>query len=176
LQGFDEDGIALISTTLSEPNGREESSIRRSLLCPPMPSTRVSGSQDKGKGKGSSDEITNGYKSFYSVDAFHYGGVCRFFNHNCQPNCMLRGCYVNEGDPTKPLLAIFAVRTIEPGEPITISYTGDLGIDDADFKEAANMPASVAAKGKGKGKKGKKAVKKVVAEKRTCWCGGCTLL
>lgn len=41
---------------------------------------------------------------------------------------MLRCCYVNEGDPTKPLLGIFAIKTIYTGDEITLSYSGQLNL------------------------------------------------
>lgn len=44
---------------------------------------------------------------------------------------MLRCCYVNEADPTKPLLGIFAIKTIYSGDEITLSYTGQLNLGAA---------------------------------------------
>lgn len=43
---------------------------------------------------------------------------------------MLRCCYVNEGDPTKPLLGIFAIKTIYTGDEITLSYSGQLNLGE----------------------------------------------
>lgn len=43
---------------------------------------------------------------------------------------MLRCCYVNEGDLTKPLLGIFSIKTIYSGDEITLNYTGQLNLGE----------------------------------------------
>lgn len=79
---------------------------------------------------------------------------------------------VNEGDPTKPLLAIFTVKTVRSWEPLTISYVGQIDLEEDEEIEVLNMPVSAAvARGKSKGKKVKKAPKVVEDSKRTCFCG-----
>lgn len=88
---------------------------------------------------------------------------------------MLTGVWdtdVNEGDPTKPLLAIFTVKTVRSYEPLTISYAGQIDLEEDEEIEVLNMPVAAAvARGKSKGKKPKKEPKVIEDSKRTCFCG-----
>ncbi|OCH88882.1 SET domain-containing protein [Obba rivulosa] len=65
----------------------------------------------------------------YLVDAYHVGNFTRYLNHSCDPNCFLNPCYINESNIDKPLLAIFTLRDVEPGEELCFSY---YGLDDED--------------------------------------------
>ncbi|KAF9043087.1 hypothetical protein BJ165DRAFT_1348945 [Panaeolus papilionaceus] len=81
------------------------------------------------------------WKSDLTVDAYHAGNFTRFLNHSCDPNCRLYACYTNEGNIKKPLLAIFAIRDIEPKEEICFSYSGDYpGEEDDEEEEGAEPP------------------------------------
>jgi [histone H3]-lysine9 N-trimethyltransferase SUV39H len=39
-------------------------------------------------------------------------------------------CYINDADIQKPLMTIFALRTIRPNEEVCFSYTGVPGDDE----------------------------------------------
>ncbi|WP_145052131.1 SET domain-containing protein [Lignipirellula cremea] len=67
------------------------------------------------------------YASPYGMDlggdfTLEPGAPFRFMNHSCDPNCELF-IYEDEGDPTPAdRLHVAALRTIEPGEELTIDY------------------------------------------------------
>ena len=51
----------------------------------------------------------------WSIDASRGGNATAFINHSCAPNCFSR--------VTHGRMLFFALRTIEPGEEITLDYT-----------------------------------------------------
>lgn len=55
-------------------------------------------------------------------------------NHSCDPNCNLNPCYINDPDLDRPLICVFANRTIEPLEEICFSYSGD-SVSDSESDE-----------------------------------------
>ncbi|RXW12112.1 hypothetical protein EST38_g13743 [Candolleomyces aberdarensis] len=76
----------------------------------------------------------------YTMDAYHAGNFTRFLNHSCEPNSKIFGCFVNEANLGKPLLAVFATRDIEPNKEICVSYVGD---EDNDPGDAAQKDGAV---------------------------------
>lgn len=54
----------------------------------------------------------------FLIDARNMGNESRFFNHSCQPNCIVQKWVVKN----LPCVAIFAVRNISAGEELTIDY------------------------------------------------------
>jgi hypothetical protein len=52
------------------------------------------------------------------VDATRFGGLCRFVNHSCNPNCAIQKWSVKG----RPLVAFFAIKDIRAGEEITADY------------------------------------------------------
>ncbi|MBW0469195.1 hypothetical protein O181_008910 [Austropuccinia psidii MF-1] len=59
----------------------------------------------------------------YSVDAFLYGNISRFINHSCNANTAVVPVYIDDGDPTRPIFAMFANKMIKTGKEITTSYS-----------------------------------------------------
>uniref|UniRef100_A0A6V2U8N9 [histone H3]-lysine(4) N-trimethyltransferase n=1 Tax=Emiliania huxleyi TaxID=2903 RepID=A0A6V2U8N9_EMIHU len=59
------------------------------------------------------------------VDATCKGGVARFANHCCEPNCYTR--IITAGG--KPRIVLYSKRPIEPGEEITYNYNFDIDED-----------------------------------------------
>ncbi|PPQ83176.1 hypothetical protein CVT24_002431, partial [Panaeolus cyanescens] len=86
------------------------------------------------------------WKSELAVDAYHVGNFTRFLNHSCNPNSRLYPCYTNEGNINKPLLAIFAIRDIEPKEEICFSYSGDYPDDEQDKPPSASQESKPSTK------------------------------
>ncbi|KAH9839555.1 uncharacterized protein C8Q71DRAFT_795758 [Rhodofomes roseus] len=70
------------------------------------------------------------WSSQYSVDAYHAGN-----NHSCDPNCHINPVYINEANLDKPLLTIFTLKDVAPGEELCFSYYGT----DDDEEEVQNM-------------------------------------
>ena len=59
-------------------------------------------------------------RSVWRLDAEHYGGLARYFNHSCQPNMLVvpvRTGYII------PRLCFFSLRYIAPGEELTFEYS-----------------------------------------------------
>lgn len=50
-------------------------------------------------------------------------------NHSCDPNCIVVPCYINESNMEKPLLTVFTIRDVRPGEEICLSYSGAIPED-----------------------------------------------
>ncbi|TRM55222.1 hypothetical protein BD626DRAFT_419789, partial [Schizophyllum amplum] len=48
----------------------------------------------------------------------------RFLNHSCEPNIRPVAVYVDAQRISTPLIAFFALRDIQPGEELCISYSG----------------------------------------------------
>lgn len=59
------------------------------------------------------------------MDATCKGGVARFANHCCEPNCYTR--IITAGG--KPRIVLYSKRPIEPGEEITYNYNFDIDED-----------------------------------------------
>jgi len=94
--------------------------------------------------KAGDEKVDSGFNGLYTVDAWHYGNLSRFINHCCVPNVQLRCCYIDEGDDAKPLLAMFTISDIKPGEQIFINYSGVLP-PDSDL-DSADMPPEIESK------------------------------
>ena len=61
------------------------------------------------------------------VDATRMGGVARFANHCCDPNCYTR--IIMAG--AKPRIVLYSKRAIAPGEEITYNYKFDVDEDES---------------------------------------------
>ena len=61
-------------------------------------------------------------KDLYVVDGEFYGGVCRFMNHSCDPNCRQFTVSYNHADAYLYDIALFAVRFIPAGTELTFNY------------------------------------------------------
>lgn len=55
------------------------------------------------------------------IDARYVGGIARFANHSCNPNCNVERWEV----AGETCCGLFANRAIRPGEEITFSYSGE---------------------------------------------------
>ena len=55
------------------------------------------------------------------IDAEHYGGIARFANHCCWPNCIMQKWTV-QGEPR---LMMITIRTVEALEELTYNYGMD---------------------------------------------------
>lgn len=58
----------------------------------------------------------------YVIDANVDGGVARWINHSCSPNCEAVMEEDDKGRPHKDRVYIEALRRIEPGEELTYNY------------------------------------------------------
>jgi SET domain-containing protein len=58
----------------------------------------------------------------YVIDANYEGGVARWINHSCSPNCESTTVEDPGGDPRKDRVFIEARRAIKPGEELTYNY------------------------------------------------------
>lgn len=56
-------------------------------------------------------------------------------NHSCDPNCSINPCYIDEGNLDKPLLTIFTLRDVAPGEELCFSYFGRPDGDEEEEEE-----------------------------------------
>jgi SET domain-containing protein len=58
------------------------------------------------------------------VDATTCGGIARYINHSCAPNCLVRPYSTDKErkDPKQSHLAIFAGRDIAEGEELCYDY------------------------------------------------------
>jgi len=52
------------------------------------------------------------------VDARRTGGIARFINHSCDPNCTMEKWIVNG----HPRMCVFSLRDIKDGEELTFDY------------------------------------------------------
>jgi histone-lysine N-methyltransferase SUV39H len=68
-----------------------------------------------------------GTKADYTVDAYRYGSVSRFFNHNCNPNLLIAPCFIDHIDQSLHFIAFFAARDIHPDEELCFDYTNERG-------------------------------------------------
>lgn len=58
----------------------------------------------------------------YVVDGQHKGGVTRFINHSCEPNCRQYTVSFNKNDARVYDLAFFAIEDIPAGRELTFDY------------------------------------------------------
>lgn len=58
----------------------------------------------------------------YTIDATHYGTISRYFNHSCDPNLVIHPVWVDDLDPRKPRIGLYAKRDIAVGEELTFDY------------------------------------------------------
>jgi len=70
-------------------------------------------------------------ESDFTVDAYKFGSVSRFFNHSCDPNLVIVPCFIDTHDPRLHSLAFFTSRAIKRGEELCFDY---LGRDSEDYK------------------------------------------
>lgn len=70
-------------------------------------------------------------ESDFTVDAYKFGSVSRFFNHSCDPNLVIVPCFIDTHDPRLHSLAFFTSRAIKKGEELCFDY---LGRDTEDYK------------------------------------------
>jgi [histone H3]-lysine9 N-trimethyltransferase SUV39H len=75
----------------------------------------------------------------YVVDGEHFGGLTRFMNHSCQPNCRQYAVSFNKNDPMIYEIAFFAINDITAGEELTFDYM-DQDDEDACKEEAEEDP------------------------------------
>jgi histone-lysine N-methyltransferase SUV39H len=60
----------------------------------------------------------------YTIDAYHYGNVSRFFNHSCDPNMQVIPVHYDHPDESKYHIAFFTLQTVKKGEELTFDYHG----------------------------------------------------
>lgn len=93
----------------------------------------------------------SGAKADYTIDAFRFGSVSRFFNHSCNPNLLVVPCFIDHIDQSLHFIAFFAARDIKADEELCFDYTNEM------YKNQGQEP-----------KKGKKAYEKGHIK---CLCG-----
>ncbi|KAK3276935.1 hypothetical protein CYMTET_15038 [Cymbomonas tetramitiformis] len=81
-------------------------------------------------------ETTPGHSVKYTIDPTYYGNVGRMLNHSCTPNLttvelpmsgtQARAMSTAVGLPNLPRVGFFALRSISPGEELTIDYAPNL--------------------------------------------------
>lgn len=71
----------------------------------------------------------------YVVDGENMGGVTRFINHSCEPNCRQYTVMYNKYDRRVYELAFFAYRDIDEGEELTFDYLDQDDPEDDELKE-----------------------------------------
>lgn len=67
---------------------------------------------------------------FYVVDGENKGGITRFMNHSCEPNCGQYTVSYNKNDWFVYELAFFAVKDIASEEELTFDYLDKRDDDD----------------------------------------------
>lgn len=91
--------------------------------------------------------ITN--EECYVIDGEFMGGICRFMNHSCAPNCRQFTVSYNHSDAYVYEIALFAIDDIEAGTELTFNYTdnedvarpdGGDGVDPEERKENDQEP------------------------------------
>lgn len=84
------------------------------------------------------DEDEDDEPDFYVVDGQRFGGLTRFMNHSCNPNCKMIPVSTNHGDSRIYELAFFALRDIQPHAELTFDYNpswnGDKRVDPTAVK------------------------------------------
>ena len=60
--------------------------------------------------------------SSYVLDALFEGNVGRFFNHSCQPNCIVQNVFTRTHDPRFPCIALFTTKSVKAFEELTWDY------------------------------------------------------
>ena len=59
------------------------------------------------------------HETRYVVDARHMGGVGRFLNHSCNPNCFVQPVLAQHADVLQPTICFFASANIPPFTELT---------------------------------------------------------
>lgn len=77
----------------------------------------------------------NGMESEFTVDAYKFGSLSRFFNHSCDPNLMIISCFIDTHDPRLHSLAFFTSRDIKKGEELCFDYRGRNVVEEERGKE-----------------------------------------
>lgn len=73
----------------------------------------------------------------YTIDAAHHGNVSHFINHSCDPNSGVWAVWIDCMDLDLPRIALFALRRIEAGEPLSFDYMSGAR-PEADAETAPN--------------------------------------
>ncbi|KAI9010615.1 hypothetical protein DFJ74DRAFT_610771, partial [Hyaloraphidium curvatum] len=68
------------------------------------------------------DSDRDGGETKFSIDAFKYGNVTRFFNHSCRPNLDTYSVFIDSQDGQLYRIAFFTNRDIAAGEELTFDY------------------------------------------------------
>ncbi|KAI5476201.1 histone-lysine N-methyltransferase [Pseudohyphozyma bogoriensis] len=61
-------------------------------------------------------------RSVGEIDAFRLGNFTRYMNHHCSPNTAAKAVYTEDADIRRPLIVFFALKDLEPGQEVCISY------------------------------------------------------
>lgn len=78
---------------------------------------------DEGQGQCDySDE--DGASCIFTVDSTVYGNISHFFNHSCDPNLVVRPCFLASQDRRFHDLCFFSCRDIQAGEELCFDYAG----------------------------------------------------
>jgi len=67
-----------------------------------------------------------GSKADFTIDAYKFGSVSRFFNHSCSPNLLVVPCFIDHIDQSLHFIAFFAAKDIRPDEELSFDYTNDM--------------------------------------------------
>lgn len=68
------------------------------------------------------------------IDGEHMGGICRFMNHSCQPNCRQFTVSWNHADAYVYDIALFAIHDIPANTELTFDYLDNEEVAPADDK------------------------------------------
>lgn len=71
----------------------------------------------------------------YHVDGKYFGTAMRFVNHSCNPNARSFTVQIHKRDKKVYYLAFFAIKDIQAGTEIRISYLGGGGVEEHDQDE-----------------------------------------
>ncbi|KAI9786053.1 MAG: hypothetical protein M1816_008144 [Peltula sp. TS41687] len=84
---------------------------------------------------------TNGIEldDCYIVDGEHMGGVCRYMNHSCAPNCRQFTVSWNHADAFVYDVALFALCDVPAGTELTFNYVDAEDLGEPDEKELAEQ-------------------------------------
>ncbi len=67
-----------------------------------------------------------GAKADFTIDAYYYGSVSRFFNHSCDPNLLIVPCFIDHIDQSLHFIAFFAAKDIKSDEELCFDYTNEM--------------------------------------------------
>jgi histone-lysine N-methyltransferase SUV39H len=107
-------------------------------------------------------DFDRSHEANFTVDATFYGNVSRFINHCCEPNLQNYQVWVDDPNPQKPRIALFAKRDIEPGEELSFDYKLDITTSEniSTTKRLAAQSSQLTPK-----------KKKTTAKSQECKCG-----